>query len=124
MTLPPTARALLTALVQAGGSLPYRDPRVTTAGLTGLRHRGLARVFRDEEQPVSKACVMLTGEGKALVAFLCAVAADDPTCAWVGSDVQRMADDLGLACASATSRTGSTLTAAGRAILDGKGTAP
>lgn len=44
MTLPPTAQALYDALQDAGGSLPYHDPRVTISGLTALRRRGLAEV--------------------------------------------------------------------------------
>lgn len=55
--LPPTAAALLATLRAAGGRIPYRDPQVSTAGLTALRRRGLATV---ETAPGQPAVVVLT----------------------------------------------------------------
>lgn len=49
--LPPTAAALLAVLQSEGGTIDYRDPRVTTSGLTALRHRGLARVVSGGGRP-------------------------------------------------------------------------
>ena len=66
--LPPTAEALLRALRDAGGSLPYRDARVTTSGLTALRHRGLARVI--ESSPPYSAYVEWTDAGRERAASL------------------------------------------------------
>lgn len=60
--LPKTAARLLADLHTAGGSLEYRDARVVTSGLTGLRHRGLARVETGRGRP---ARVVLTEAGKA-----------------------------------------------------------
>lgn len=55
--LPPMGQALLDALRVVGGRIPYRDPQVTTSGLTALRHRGLATVKTVPGQP---AVVVLT----------------------------------------------------------------
>ena len=61
MTLPPTASTLYAALRAAGGTLPYRDPAVTTSGLTALEKRGLARVHAPGRGMV--ATVRLTEKG-------------------------------------------------------------
>lgn len=58
--LPPTGRALLDALAANGGALPYRDPLVTTPGLTALRHRGLAMIMH-----ANGPWVLLTVAGRA-----------------------------------------------------------
>jgi hypothetical protein len=49
--IPATAAALLADLNAAGGSIPYRDPRVTISGLTALRARGIARVVHVDGVP-------------------------------------------------------------------------
>ena len=67
--LPPTAEALLRALRDAGGSLPYRDARVTTSGLTALRHRGLARV-QSYPLPIAGTRVEWTDAGRERAASL------------------------------------------------------
>ncbi len=67
--LPPTAVALLLAIGASGGSMDYRDPRMSTPGLTALRHRGLAGVRRN----LGSAEVALTETGRGAYAALAAM---------------------------------------------------
>ncbi len=86
MTLPPTARALLTIL--AASPIPYRDPRMTVSGLTWLRHNGMARVVRVG----NVATVELTEKGK-----LIAGERTDPMTTITDKQVEALRDAAGQA---------------------------